>query len=154
VEVGAGAPAVAGAPFVDNDYCFACGTRNPLGLHLKFAREGELYVTRVRPLPHWQGWEHVMHGGLQATIMDDLMSNHLFQVCRVFAVTAEMRLRFRRPVPLGAELRFTSRLGRHSGRVWELVAACTTVAEPETVLSEATGRFLQVPQPSAEAVCH
>jgi len=135
-------------PFVDNDYCFACGTRNPLGLHLKFQREGELYVTLVRPLPHWQGWNNVMHGGLQATIMDDLMSNHLFQVFQVFAVTAEVKLRFRRPVPLDEELRFTSRLERNAGKLWELAATCATVAAPETVLSSATGRFLEVPPPA------
>jgi acyl-coenzyme A thioesterase PaaI-like protein len=100
-------------------------------------------VTHVRPLPHWQGWENVLHGGLQATIMDDLMSNHLFQVYQVFAVTAELSLRFKRPVPLDAELRFASRLVRRSGRVWELAAECTTQEMPTAVLSTATGRFLE-----------
>lgn len=132
------------AAFVDNDYCFACGSRNPLGLHLSFVRQGDCLSTRVQPMPHWQGWENVVHGGLQATIMDDLMSNHLFKLCRIYAVTAEIRLRFRRPVPLDQELLFTSRLEASSGKLWTLSAACTTAAAPDTLLSSGTGRFMEI----------
>jgi acyl-CoA thioesterase FadM len=76
------------------------------------------------------------------------MSNHLFQVYQAFAVTAEMKLRFRRPVPLDCELRFASRLERRAGKVWELAATCATVAAPDAALSTAQGRFLEVPPPA------
>lgn len=133
--------------FVDNDYCFACGSRNPLGLHLSFVQRGDLYETRVTPAPHWQGWQGVMHGGLQATIMDDLMSNHLFKLRRVYVVTAELQTRFRRPVPLDRDLLFTSRVESQQGRLWLMSAACTAAGDPGTVLTTTTGRFMQVPQP-------
>lgn len=135
------------APFADNDYCFACGSRNPLGLHLSFLQVGDTLQARVRPLPHWQGWRDVVHGGLQATIMDDLMSNHLFKICRIYAVTADLQTRFRRPVPLGCELLFTSRLTGHKGRVWSLTASCATLLEPAVILTTAEGRFVEVQQP-------
>src|SRR5512134_136100 len=116
--------AEARALFVDNDFCFACGTRNPLGLHLTFFRDGDRLCTRVAPKPHWQGWDGVLHGGIQSTIMDDLMSNHLFRLERSWAVTVELATRFRKPVPLDRELLFFSRITRHSGKLWELEGEC------------------------------
>lgn len=139
--------AAADGPFIDNDYCFACGSRNPLGLHLSFVIVGEALQTRVAPMPHWQGWANVVHGGLQATIMDDLMSNHLFKLSGVYAVTAELTTRFRRPVPLDQALLFTSHLDGCNGRVWQMRANCATVDAPDVVLSTASGRFMEVPKP-------
>jgi acyl-coenzyme A thioesterase PaaI-like protein len=133
--------------FLDNDYCFACGSRNPLGLHLSFVQRVDCFETRVLPAPHWQGWQGVMHGGLQATIMDDLMSNHLFKVCRVHVVTAELQARFRQPVPLDRELIFTSRIEGQQGRLWLMSATCAAAQSPETVLTTGSGRFMQVPGP-------
>jgi acyl-coenzyme A thioesterase PaaI-like protein len=135
--------------FVDNDYCFACGSRNPLGLNLTFFRAGERLCTRVTPLPHWQGFAGVVHGGLQATIMDDLMSNHLARLHGIWAVTADLAMRFRGPAPLDRPLLFSSRVEKHSGRLWVLEADCRVAGEPEgRALCEATGRFMEVSRPA------
>lgn len=136
--------------FIDDDFCFACGARNPLGLHLTFFADGDAFCTRVLPKPHWQGFAGVMHGGLQSTILDDLMSNHLFRVERIWCATAELTLRFRRPVPLDRELLFASRIERRQGRVWLLSGACTDGSNPDSAqLTTARGRFVEVPQPPA-----
>lgn len=134
--------------FVDNDFCFACGTKNPLGLHLSFYREDDRLCTRVTPKPHWQGWDGVMHGGIQSTIFDDLMSNHLFRIERVWAVTVELSARFRKPVPLDRDLLFSSSVARKSGKLWELSGECVIADEASVVLSSASGRFMQVPHPA------
>ena len=135
--------------FADNDYCFACGSKNPLGLHLQFYRDGELYCTKVLPKPHWQGFLGVMHGGLQTTIMDDLMSNHLFRVEGVWVATTELKVRFRRPVPLDQELLFTSSVKSRSGRRWELQSHCVLAEAPDKPpLTAAIGTFVEIPPPS------
>lgn len=140
-------------PFVNNDYCFACGTKNSLGLRLVFFRAvacdgAQLYCTQVTPSPHWQGFAGVLHGGLQSTIIDDLMSNHLFNLERVWAATAELKLRFKRPVPLDQDLLFTSRLAAREGRVWRMRAECRLAVDPEgPLLTLGEGRFIEVSQP-------
>ncbi|MCC7479565.1 PaaI family thioesterase [bacterium] len=132
--------------FIDNDFCFACGSRNPLGLQLSFHREGDMLCTRVVPTAHWQGWENVMHGGIQATILDDLMSNYFFRIQGVSVVTAELSTRFKAPVPLDRELVFRAWLTGRRGRVWEAAADCRVHGDPDgRVLSSATGRFLETP---------
>jgi len=84
----------------DNDYCFACGELNPLGLHLKSAQEGEKLKATCRTSPHHQGFAGVVHGGIIATILDDAMNNLVTRLTGMTVVTAELRLRLRRPVPV------------------------------------------------------
>lgn len=135
--------------FIDNDFCFACGAKNPLGLQLRFFRDGEALCTRVCPKPHWQGFSGVMHGGLQSTIIDDLMSNHLFRLQQAWVATAELTLRYRRPVPLDQELLFVSRVAGHQGRIWQMAASCSIADEPAgAALTTARGRFVEVLPPS------
>ena len=134
--------------FLDNDYCFACGSKNPLGLQLSFYREGDFLCTRVRPFAHWQGFAGVVHGGLQATILDDLMSNYLRTVHGLWGTTAELSLRFRQPVPLDQELVFKATLQDRQSKVWTIRAFCQ-LADDETgpKLTTGVGRFFLVHQP-------
>ena len=142
------------APFTDNDYCFACGSKNPLGMQLHFFIErggdgSDVLCTRLKPSPHWQGFAGVMHGGLQATVMDDLMSNFLFRLRHVFVVTAELKTRFRRPVPLDAELLFTARETAHDGKVWHIRGECRLASDPSgAALTTCEGRFIEIEPPA------
>ena len=88
----------------------------------------------------------MLHGGLQATILDDLMSNHLFRVEHVWVATAELTLRFRAPVPMEHELLFASEVVRHSGKLWELRAECSLFGEDGGARTTAVGKFIEVPR--------
>src|SRR5215471_15613051 len=59
-----------------SDYqgCFACGARNPSGLHLIFRREGDEIVTEYTPEPVFQGFPGVAHGGIIATLLDETLN--------------------------------------------------------------------------------
>lgn len=133
--------------FIDNDYCFACGNKNPLGLHLIFFTVGELFCTRVMPQPHWQGFQGVVHGGLQSTIIDDLMSNHLFRIKQQRTVTGELTMRFKKPVPIDRELLISSQITGQRGRIWELAGLLVTSDAPSNPLTTARARFVEVPDP-------
>lgn len=136
--------------FANNDFCFACGSKNPLGLRLAFFQAGSAagspqLCTLVVPSAHWQGFAGVVHGGLQSTIIDDLMSNHLFRLEGVWAATVELSLRFRRPVPMDEQLLFISQVEAHRGRIWTLSATCRLAAQPEgAALTTGTGRFAEL----------
>jgi len=55
---------------LDNEgMCFACGKRNPIGLHLDFRFEGDEYVTEFVPQEVHQGFPGIIHGGLIATVL-------------------------------------------------------------------------------------
>lgn len=131
-------------------YCFGCGRHNPVGFHLVFERDGEQMVARYQPRPEDQGFPGVMHGGLLALLLDEAMGWAMY-AGEVFAVTAKMELRFRRPAGLDAPLTVRSRIERRRGRRIELAA---TVNDPGGLtLVEANGLFVRMPsQQEAEAL--
>jgi acyl-coenzyme A thioesterase PaaI-like protein len=50
------------------------------------------------PSPEWEGFRGIVHGGVVSTVLDEAMSKAVVATgCE--ALTAELRVRFRRPVP-------------------------------------------------------
>lgn len=124
-----------------NGMCFACGKENPVGLRLDFHLEGEEYVTRFEVKPEYQGWSQMVHGGLLATVLDEVMTRLLWEK-GISSVTARLEVRYRKPVPVGSVLEVRSRLVRHRPPLLELEAAATL---PDgTVVAEAKGTSVEV----------
>jgi uncharacterized protein (TIGR00369 family) len=126
--------------------CFACGSHNPVGLHMQVKRDGEGAQATVTLDPHRQGWEGVAHGGIVATLLDEIMSWSLMGDRAFF--TAELTVRYRRAVPLGVPLTVRGRRVQARGR---LVWAEGEIRSPEgQVLATAAGKFLEVPATGGE----
>lgn len=121
----------------DNGVCFVCGPENPIGLHLDFAWEGDLYVTRWTPQAVHQGWADRVHGGLLATVLDELLSRTALSRHGMQWVTAELTTRMKRPVPIGRPL---------IGRAWietvrpRLIVSAGELCDAETNTALATGQ--------------
>jgi acyl-coenzyme A thioesterase PaaI-like protein len=94
----------------DNDYCFGCGSRNPIGLQLQFGWDQNIYFTEWTPLPEHQGWEGVVHGGLIATVFDEVLSRAALERHGLKWMTAELNIRLRKPARVGFTLRVCAEL--------------------------------------------
>jgi uncharacterized protein (TIGR00369 family) len=128
--------------------CFGCGQQNHQGLRLRFRRLDDGWVeTRVRVPHHFCGVDTIVHGGIQATILDE--------VCGVAAqlalpddasrnpcVTAELSLRFRRAVPLADDVVARARVVEVRGTSFHVEGAI--VDEAGTALTTATSRWVQL----------
>lgn len=131
--------------------CFGCGHANPEGLRLRFSRyEDGTVETLHRTAAHHCGLDTVVHGGIQAAILDEVMGvaaqlglpeKSGDQAC----VTAEMNLTYRRPVPMADQVRAQARLVSVDGR--DLHVEGMIVADDGTVLTRATSRWRQLPSP-------
>jgi len=86
-----------------HDHCLMCGTHNPLSLHLHFVKDGNGVHTRFKASSYLQGYSGILHGGVIAALLDSAMTHCLFQH-DVHALTADLRVRFHRPVPCDAVL--------------------------------------------------
>lgn len=85
--------------------CIMCGGDNPRSLKLAFVSDETGSVEAVfTPQAHLQGFEGILHGGVTAALLDSAMTNCLFN-CGVRAVTADLRVRYPHPVPVGSELK-------------------------------------------------
>ena len=84
--------------------CFVCGQSNSGGLRIRFQVAGSgLAKARWKPGKSLEGFPGIVHGGIVATLLDEAMSKAV-SALGVTALTAELRVRFRRPVPSGQEL--------------------------------------------------
>jgi uncharacterized protein (TIGR00369 family) len=127
--------------FIDDNRCFVCGKANPYGLQLDFYRDGEEYYTEFYTDSRYQGYTGVTHGGIIATILDEVMAKHL-TAQGLGVVTAGMEIRYRKPVPTDIAARFTSRQQERRRNVYIMTAA---VHLPDgTVAVEAKAKFMQI----------
>ena len=80
--------------------CFAFGTLNRNGLHLDLHVDGERCWADLEIPERFQGWDEIAHGGIVATILDEVMAWSLVDADN-WGLTARMSVDFKRPVPLG-----------------------------------------------------
>ncbi len=101
--------------WIRNDgMCFGCGHANEHGLRLAFRRTPDGGVETVVEAPTYlRGPDGVIHGGIQAAILDEVlgMAAHLGSGGeKAHLVTVDFRLRYRRPAPLETPLTVRGRL--------------------------------------------
>ncbi|MCB9684373.1 MAG: hypothetical protein H6735_04945 [Alphaproteobacteria bacterium] len=78
--------------FGEEQMCFGCGPHNHHGLQLRFFREGDHVVTTLdHQHAHWQGPPNILHGGLQATLADEVGAWTLVGLLGRFGLTARDR---------------------------------------------------------------
>jgi len=87
-------------PFTGNEAynCFGCSPGNKIGLQLEFIEEGEWICSWFTPGHNHEGWFNVLHGGLQATLLDELGSWVVFVKMGTAGVTSKLEIKFIKPV--------------------------------------------------------
>lgn len=104
-----------------DNLCFGCSANNPRGLGLRFERAGRDAVeTRYVAAEELCGRRGVVHGGVQAALMDEAMGFAARAALGdVDVATVELSLRYRRPTPTGEPLLIRAQLVRNEDRdVW------------------------------------
>ena len=126
---------------VGDDYCFACGPQNPVGLHLKIVEErGEVYSIFSLP-PEYQGYKNKIHGGIITTILDEM----LVWVCYPFGyevVTAEIKVRFKESVIPEHKYKVTGKVVKERGPIME--AETWIEDEDGKIVARAEGKMWKV----------
>ena len=127
----------------DND-CFACSPHNPTGLQMRFTRTGEHQVEVRYSAPHrFSGMPGIIHGGLQATLLDDTMSGAAHCAPEIAEgtaiVTVEFHLRYHAPAKTECELTIRGEFERLDGRDVYLKGAILDPADK--LLTSATARW-------------
>jgi len=94
----------------DDFYCFACGKNNPDGLKLEFSiKDGKIYSEYTFP-KKFQGYANIVHGGMIALVLDEVMVNLPWKLYKVPVVSAEIDVRFKKPVKIGEKLTFIAEI--------------------------------------------
>jgi acyl-coenzyme A thioesterase PaaI-like protein len=127
---------------VDDQMCFVCGKKNPAGLRLEFELVGQTEVrTSFVPAKEFQGFRDIVHGGIIATILDEVMVNGLW-LRGVPAVTGKLEVRLKRPARVGERLHFAGRILQDGGKTVEVASEAVTA--DGVMVAEARGLLIKV----------
>ena len=122
--------------------CFGCGDDNPIGLHLRFAADGDSVRASFVPSSDHQGFGNIVHGGIISSILDEAMAWATAHA-GLWAMTGEMRVRFRRPLNIGEPSVVTARVSGARGRL--VTTASELVVESDgSPIATATATFVKV----------
>ena len=125
----------------NNQWCFACGPKNPIGLKLQFEVINDEYISHFTGRPEHQGYDNIMHGGIVSTLLDEIMARYVYSL-GLNAVTARLEVRYLAPTPIGTELTLRGRIASHRGRLYELTG---TIELPDgTVTAEGQAKVFVV----------
>ncbi len=126
--------------------CFVCGLENNFGLHASFYEtDSNELVAIVTPSEQHQSYPGRMHGGLAATILDETIGRAIAngKEDQVWGVTLELTTKYRKPIPLGVELRIVGRVSRDDHRFFE---GTGEILLPDgSVAVSAAGKYMKVP---------
>ncbi len=81
-------------------YCFGCSPDNKHGLHMEFYEDGDYLKCNWTTHGFLQGFYNVLHGGIQATLMDEIASWLVQIKLKTSGVTSTMSIRYIKPVPI------------------------------------------------------
>jgi acyl-coenzyme A thioesterase PaaI-like protein len=121
--------------------CFVCGEHNPIGLRLRFETDGREVCARFTPKAEHAGFRETIHGGLIATVLDEIMVWACAVQTRRFAYCAELTVRYLQPVRPGVEIVLMAELVENRrGRIFDAKAE---IHDPSgAVLASAVGKYL------------
>jgi uncharacterized protein (TIGR00369 family) len=129
-------------PLNNNGNCFACGKNNPhgLGMRVDYADEDKSAICRLSLPPRFQGWDGIAHGGVVATLLDEIMAHAVLKHVGQ-GLTTDMQTRYKAPVPLEQELEVRGWVAEANRRL-ATTQAEVRLAEGGRLLAEAQARFL------------
>src|SRR5580700_2992701 len=97
--------------------CFGCGGANTRGMLLSFEQDDSArrILGNFRLGAEYQGGGGFIHGGIIATVLDEVMSK-VSRLSDVRTVTAELNVQYLKPVPVDEEVHVEGFEVRREGR--------------------------------------
>ena len=80
--------------------CFGCSPDNEHGLRMNFVEDGDCLTCDWEPRGYLAGYNNVLHGGIQVTLMDEIASWFIQIKLKTAGVTSNMNIRLKRSVPV------------------------------------------------------
>jgi len=120
--------------------CFVCGERNPKGLQARFFFDGRQAMSELTATETFEGYKGFYHGGIMSAMLDEVMIKAIL-AGGIFAVTAELNIRFHKPVLTGTRLRFVGRIVNRKGRVFQTEGEATD--STGACYASASGKYLE-----------
>lgn len=102
------------------DGCYVCGQAHPSGLRIRFfvGKFGQVQAW-FKPDAAQTGYQDTVHGGVISALLDELLGWPIALQTGRMAYTAELTVRFVRPLKTGRTYLATANPGTNRSRYWE-----------------------------------
>jgi acyl-coenzyme A thioesterase PaaI-like protein len=129
------------------NHCFGCGTANPIGLGLDgFERIDNTVRATFHPRPDYHGFADLLHGGIVAAALDEIMAWTAILVEETMVMTGTLDLRYRKPARSTSTFDLVGELEQRRGRRLQISG---TLIDDDIVIAQANGLFIAVEDPTA-----
>jgi acyl-coenzyme A thioesterase PaaI-like protein len=127
--------------------CFICGVENPIGLKLKIYQTSPGIIETSYTAPeHFQGYPGILHGGIVASILDEISGRALMgePSSPRFMFTGRLQVKYRKNVPTGKPLRIIGKAMKSKERSAEGWAGIYD--QEGNLLAEASTLLIDLPK--------
>lgn len=125
--------------FPQDGGCFGCSGDNPDGLQIRFRRRGDTVVADHVVADRFHGAPGVVHGGIVATLLDEISCAASVFTRHRMVVTGELQIRYRRPCPVESPLALSARVVDDAHPRYLVVEA--EVRSGDEVVASSSGKF-------------
>ena len=125
----------------DDGHCFVCGPNNPIGLKLDFSFDGKTMKTRFIPRKEHQGYVDIVHGGIVATLLDEIMVKLAIEL-GMPAVTAQMDVRLKKALHIGEAVTVSAEIVEDTKKL--LKANAEAVNDDGVIVADAKGKLVKI----------
>jgi acyl-coenzyme A thioesterase PaaI-like protein len=122
--------------------CFACDPRHPTGLRLKFFKKENEVFCHFTARKEFGGFSNILHGGIQSTILDEVMWYAAFDAKKSLCLTQTMDVAFKSAVHVGSELTATARVMKDHGNSMDVEGELRVNGK---ITANAEGRYVFPP---------
>ena len=129
-------------PLPPSKSCFVCGARNLFGLQLRFETDGRVVRTRWIPRQEFSGFTTVIHGGITATLLDEIMVWACGVQTGKFAYCAELNIRYNLPIRPEQPVIATAEMVENKRRLF--LAQGEVRDEQNQLLASGTGKYVPI----------
>lgn len=124
--------------------CFVCGIENQGSLHTKFyeLENGEL-MSISTPTPNHQSYPDRVHGGIISSVLDEAIGRAIMiEEPGAWGVTAELQIKFKKPVPLDKPIKTVARITRNTRLLFE--GSAEVILEDGTVAATGFAKYVKL----------
>lgn len=125
-------------------YCVVCGTDNPCGMKAQFYEtENKEVIGVFCSAGTFQGFPHILHGGITAAILDEVMARVIMTQYGEYTLglTVEMKVRYHEKIPLDVELKALGRTAKDTRLIFEGTAEI--ILPDGKIAATAEGKYIK-----------
>ncbi len=104
--------------------CFGCSPSNHSGLQLEFFGDGTTVFCYWNPQRAYEGYINIVHGGIQATLLDEVASWYIYSMLDTAGVTQRLNVEYHKPLFVSrGEVKVSAELKKKTNKI-AIIKAC------------------------------